>query len=623
MAATNYSLTQQAGQQLQSDDAFSTQYVPPPDPNNPGAPLATITSASDQSSQGCYGLNYSEDLSGGQISYTLDERQTDRSHGARSNGGPDGGSAWSSDAAHTYSLHQEGKSDAQDQTFAFVSHAYDDARWGRTTTQSGPYSSSDETTDTYSERMQDAQTGLFTLVHSEVATVTGPGADGNPQTTTTPGGWTTVGTFRLGDPTHVAPGGATLGGMALGQVLTQYQALAQQASQDLQRAIAACAAAGQVSTGGIDAALQQVLGRLLPAVQGLPARLSDLLLDRGGKALVDGGAVVGLSLPAKLTGVPTQAQRLQQMADMSVLFLNGLTFGTIGSLRTEAAALAQKYGSRVYWAANVAGASAGVIGVVVGAAVTATVSIASGGTVPAALLTTLELVGGGAAFGLALGVGSQLAAMLDGTRPWGDFSFTEVASSTLLGAYFGAALAVPGVGAVLGAHLMSEGVRGAVAAFRSGNVYGGLFDAAMVVLPVLLHGIKQAGKAEAGPRSAGVVEERPLARRSILSEAGEEAGPRDYGRPQRPGDPPRPGQRSPLERGLDPNSFDRVSRDGLMRRMTEGNASGTARGEPGSTEGRTENRGAGHLNGNEAVSEFGIYEIMVNGVLYKQPFQHA
>ncbi len=116
-------------------------------------------------------------------------------------------------------------------------------------------------------------------------------------------------------------------------------------------------------------------------------------------------------------------------------------------------------------------------------------------------------------------------------------------------------------------------MRGAVTAFRSGNVFGGLFDAAMVVLPVLLHGIKQAGKAEAGPRASAAVEERPLARRSILSEAGEEAGPRDYGRVTRPD---AAGQRSPLERGLDPNDFYRRSQEGVVQRMVGDDASSNA-----------------------------------------------
>ncbi len=257
-----------------------------------GPSMGTTTSTDHQTAQSSYSLQYNETLAAGQKDFLLDEGQTDSASSEQTASGSSMSSDATTQSAHTFSMHQEATSDAQGQGFAFVSHAYDDARWTSSSSTDGQSSNSDVTTDTYQERMAGDGVGSFTEVRVETTSSTGGGMPGNSQTTTT----TTSGTFTLGDPNHVAPGGPTSGTPALNQVFAQYQALGQQAALDLQRAIQACAASGRDSTGAITAGLQQVFNQLLPAVQGLPYKLRDMVTDRAGKVLLNVSTGNGVTL---------------------------------------------------------------------------------------------------------------------------------------------------------------------------------------------------------------------------------------------------------------------------------------------------------------------------------------
>ena len=259
--ATSYALNQQATQQSSFDDAFWMQTVPSNNAGpgggdgdgNMGAPsMGTTVFTDHRSAQSSFSLQYNETLAAGQKDFVLDDAQTDRTFSEQTGSGSMSMDS-TSQSAHTFSMHQEGTSDGVGQGFAFVSHAYDDARWTSDTSSSGQNSSSAVTTDVYKERMVDASVGSFTEVRTTTTSSTGGGMPGNPQTTTT----TTSGTFALNDPNHFAPGGPTGGTLALNQVFAQFQALGQQAALDLQKAIQACAASGRDTTGVIASVLVQ------------------------------------------------------------------------------------------------------------------------------------------------------------------------------------------------------------------------------------------------------------------------------------------------------------------------------------------------------------------------------
>jgi hypothetical protein len=297
--------------------------------------MGTTVNTDHQSAQSSFSLQYNETLSAGQMRFVLDAAQTDSTFSEQTGGGSMSMDS-KAESAHSFSMHQEATSDPVGQSFAFVSHAYDDARSTSFTSSSGPNSSSNVTTDVYSERMVNGSVGSFTDVRT--TTMSGAGMPGNPQTTTI------TGTFNLNDASHFAPGGPTSGTLALNQVFAQFQALGQQAALDLQKAVQACAASGRDTTGVIVTGLNNVLNQLLPAVQGLPYKLRDMTADRAAKVLLNVNGVIGVSLPAKLMGIANQQQRLETIGDYSTMFLNGMMFGTVESLREESAKLAKKYG---------------------------------------------------------------------------------------------------------------------------------------------------------------------------------------------------------------------------------------------------------------------------------------
>jgi len=151
-----------------------------------------------------------------------------------------------------------------------------------------------------------------------------------------------------------------------------------------------------------------------------------------------------------------------------VMVANGFTLGLIPSLSAKANALRGVYGDGVFWACNIAGG-------VAGTALALAATMATGGMGPAA---ALGIMGTGAALGVGLDAGHQIAQMADGKQPWWEFNYQELGQAGMLGAYMAPLAPLACAAPAIVPALTALGVANGVQEIMNGEGWTGAYDIA-------------------------------------------------------------------------------------------------------------------------------------------------
>jgi len=156
------------------------------------------------------------------------------------------------------------------------------------------------------------------------------------------------------------------------------------------------------------------------------------------------------------------------IADGAVMVANGFTLGLIPSLSAKANALRGVYGDGVFWTCIIMGG-------VAGTALVLAATMATGGMGPAA---ALGIMGTGAAIGVALDAGHQIAQMADGEQPWWEFNYQELGQAGMLGAYMAPLAPLACAAPAIVPALTALGVANGVQEIMNGEGWTGAYDIA-------------------------------------------------------------------------------------------------------------------------------------------------
>jgi hypothetical protein len=255
---------------------------------------------------------YQETLAGTQTDFTLNQSQTDSLSSVHQM--TSGGSYTmddSSESLHTFSRHQEATAGPSGESMSLTSHVYDDGTWSRTVTSS----STTESGQVYHEEMASATVGSYTQDSLTTTTFNGGGVMTSAMHL--------AGTFAFGSA-HSAPGGLGMGmSGALTHGAAEFGALAQEAAAVLAQAVGQSAGAIADVAAAYRLGLKDSQALLLSATTALVQSVQEDTFTHVLGALVVGGNIVGVEIPAKLIGVTPTTERLQRITDLSLLVLPG------------------------------------------------------------------------------------------------------------------------------------------------------------------------------------------------------------------------------------------------------------------------------------------------------------